>query len=338
MAQPLLKFGSINLSDATIYSYVANRDSFIQVRANFTQGSNQATITEDRDGYFGSSSIEVGYDLRSVGEVSTAVPITAYNPATKVITFDGTAEADGSNQITRINLPKGKIFIESASFQKVGGSTVNLPNNLRDVTGSLDPEYNNTNLTWGLIGQLASTSSIETPLAGMYAQYELVEFERRNNLSSANLILTASDSIPAFVEPIGYTLTRQDGISYLLLSEISSSLMSIAGASDILGDQALGLAAYQTAIASTLATFGEGSGFPFTGSAQITGSLGVTGSAEFIQDDNRVGDFFIVKSGSLKSLSTNDSGVVKFGDFQYTPPATAGGIMYSGSNFFAGIE
>lgn len=337
MAQPILKFGSINLQDATIYSHVANRDSFIQVRATFTQGSNQATVTEDRDGYFGSGSIKVGYDIRAVGEVSTAIPITGWNPETKVITFDGTAEADGTSQITRINLPKGKIFVESASFQKIGGSTVNPPNNFRDVTGSLDPEYINTNLTWGLIGQLASTASIQSPLAGMYAQYELVEFERRNNLTSANLIISASNSIPSFIEPTGYTLTRQDGISYLLLSEITSSLMSIAGSGDILGDQSLGLAAYQTAVASTIAALG-GDSFPFTGSAQITGSLGVTGSAEFIQDDNRVGDFFIVKSGSLKSLSTNDSGVVKFGDFQYTPPATAGGIMYSGSNFFAGIE
>lgn len=343
MAVPTLKFASISLAGSTIYSSVVNRDSFIQVRATYVVGENTATVYEDRDGYFGSGSIQVGYDIRSVGEVSTAVTITGWDPSTKVITFDGVAEAS-NNGITRINLPPGKILIESASFAKVGGSSDNPPNSFRDVTGSSDPEYNNSYLKWGVIAQLASTSSVQTPLPGLFGQYELSSFDSRISTTQANIFLTASNTNPGFKEKNGYSITRQDGISSLFLSEFTSSLMTIASSDDISGQQSLGLAAYGVSVGSVVAAFSGSKGtsaatFPFTGSAQITGSLSITGSSTFALNPNQTGDFFLIKSSSFNPLKVNSDGVAIFGKFLNTlPTAREGGIAYSGSNLYVGLE
>jgi len=76
---------------------------------------------------------------------------------------------------------------------------------------------------------------------------------------------------------------------------------------------------------------GAGSGFPFTGSAVITGSLTISG-------DVGEQDFFLVRSSSFTSFKISSSNVPVFGNFTTTPPAIAGGFIYSGSNFYAGIE
>ena len=345
MALPKLEFASINLSTATVYSTASNNDSFIRVRATYVNGSNSVQVTDDVEGYFGTGSIESGYFLRSVGEVSDPVEITNWNSATKVLTIDGTAEASNSNQLTRISLPTGKILIESASFQKIGGSSLNPPSSFNDVTGSLDANYDNTQLKWGVIGQLAPTSSINNALAGLYAQYELTSFDSRIDSQTANIFLTASDTINAFKEPEGYSLARQDSISSLLLSEISGSFMTIAGSDDISGNQSLGLAAYQNVVASTIALFTSAStAFPFTGSAQITGSLAVTGSSEFIIPVGGETDNFIITSGSgvgkERVLNVTDEGVVQFfsQDNSYEPTAVLGGIYFTSASAFIGVE
>jgi len=77
--------------------------------------------------------------------------------------------------------------------------------------------------------------------------------------------------------------------------------------------------------------------FPFTGSAQITGSLAVTGSSTFLKDTGRAGDFFLIQSASFTALKSTDKGVITFGDFTSLPTAVDGGFAYSGSNFYAGI-
>ena len=347
MALPKLEFASINLSTATIYSTASNSDNFIRVRANYSSGQNTVTVTSDQAGYFGQDMIEEGYFLRSVGEVSTPVEITDWNPGTGVITIDGVAEQDNDTQTTRISLPRGKIFIESASFQKVGGSNLNPPTDFRGVTGSLDADYDPTELKWGVIGQLASTSSINNSLVGLYAQYELTYFDSRIDNTTANIFLTASDTVPAFKEPEGYTLARQDSISSLLLSEISGSFMTIAGSGDISGNQSLGLASYQNVIASTIALF-ISSSFPYTGSAEITGSLEVTGSVDFLinsyVDVNNVGELFKVSNALTPTqslFSINQEGVATFRAREGsdgTPPVTVGSMYFTTESVFFGID
>lgn len=93
--------------------------------------------------------------------------------------------------------------------------------------------------------------------------------------------------------------------------------------------------------------FGDGSNltginsnpFPYTGSAEITGSLGVTGSVEFKTEVGGT-DFFIIKSGSVDNLKVNGEGIVQFFAYadNYTPTPVLGGIYFTTSSFYVGLE
>jgi hypothetical protein len=89
----------------------------------------------------------------------------------------------------------------------------------------------------------------------------------------------------------------------MLLSSMENNLMTIAAAGDAGTNQGYGLAAYQTAVGAQIASLTSGSGgdlFPFSGSAQITGSLGLTGSqANLIQSSEN----FIIKNATAPTQS-----------------------------------
>ena len=342
MALERLEFASIELGASTIYSTASNASTYIRVRVDYTLNSNSATVVDDVSGYFGSGSIENGYRLRSPSEFSSPVEITNWNSGTKTLTLDGNSSQTATNQLTFISLPAGKIFIESASFAKVGGSTVNPPNNFNDVTGSNDSEYSSGDKEWGVVGLLASTSSINTGLSGMYGQYILSSFERRNSSTQANIFLTASNTITSFTEEPGYTFVSEQGQSALLLSEKSGSFLNIAGKDDISGNQSLGLGSYQNIVAATLAQLTSGSAaFPYTGSAQITGSLGVTGSSEILLNNN---ENFLIKNALAPTQSlfqVDDEGVALFRAREGSdgiPTPIVGGLYYTTSSAFIGVD
>lgn len=343
MANPTLGFASIDLSSAKIYTTSSNlKNAFIRVGVDYTAGSNQATVNENKSGYLGSGSIAPGMMLRSSGEFSSPTRITAYNPGTKVITLESTSAGTGTNQFTFITPPAGWIYVATASFSKPGGSNNNPPADFRAVTGSEDTEYQAGDLKWGIIGQLEATASAGTGLTGNYAQYEITKVLTRDSSTSISFYASASATIPAFKEPTGYSLTYNQ--SFLMLSELSGSFMSVAGANDLAGGgQGLGLAAYNTVVASTIATLTSASGgnaFPFTGSAQITGSLGLTGSqANLIQSSEN----FIIKNATAPTQSlfeVKGDGVAVFrANNTGTPPsAVLGGLYFTTESAFLGVN
>lgn len=74
---------------------------------------------------------------------------------------------------------------------------------------------------------------------------------------------------------------------------------------------------------------GGGSTFPFTGSALITGSLGLTGSLGVTIEDG---------NGPDTKFSVNNEGVIVLASLNTTPTAVDGGIYYSSSTFYFGID
>jgi|TARA_R110001592_G_scaffold160195_3_gene392283 hypothetical protein len=79
-------------------------------------------------------------------------------------------------------------------------------------------------------------------------------------------------------------------------------------------------------------TFGGDPRFIFnkpTGLTQLSGSFQITGS-----DDN----IFLIKSGSIDLLRMSSSGALVFADLNHTPSPVAGGMFYSSSNLYVGIE
>lgn len=348
MAKPTLEFASIDLSSAKIYTTSsAFASEFIRVGVTYTAGSDQATVVGDKVGFLGSGSIEPGMMLRSSGEYTDPTRITAYNPGTKVVTLESTSAASNVDEYTFITPPAGWIYVATSSFAKPGGSSINPPQDFRSITGSEDAEYVAGDLKWGIIGQLEATSSAGTGLTGKYAQYEITRVLTRDNDLTISFYASASAAIPAFEEPTGYSLTYNQ--SFLMLSQLKGSFMSIAGANDLAGGgQGLGLAAYNNVVGSTIAALTSGSsgagGFPFSGSAEITGSLAVTGSSEFtIPVGNKANNFFI-KSGSAANdprvFNVNGEGTIQFfaQDNAYIPTAVLGGLYFTSASAYIGIE
>ncbi len=73
--------------------------------------------------------------------------------------------------------------------------------------------------------------------------------------------------------------------------------------------------------------------FPFTGKAEITGSI------QLSRPNIIAGlDFFIIRSGSFNALTVTSDGILKLGEFEELPPAVAGGLAYSQANFWVGLE
>jgi hypothetical protein len=340
MANPNLQFASLDLaaSPAIIYSTSSNTTAFIRVTGDFINGENTITNVTDVAGYFGKSTIEVGMSVRSLGEISTIATITNFDPGTNTITLNQPAIASATNQTIFIMPGTGMYYIKNATFSKTGGSVSNPPSNWNAITGSLDANYNPNTLSWGIIGQLAVTGSPSTTLTGLYGQYQLTKIPVRTSTTVVDLILTASNNIPAFTQPSGYVLSTTQ--TRLFIAQVSGSFMPLAAANDLGINQGLGLAPYNTVVGSTLADFASGSvgaGFPFTGSADITGSLQVTGSVAF---ETGIGgtDFFIIKSGSANPIKFNGEGIMQFANTNFNPTAIGGGIYYSGSQWFLGVD
>lgn len=75
-----------------------------------------------------------------------------------------------------------------------------------------------------------------------------------------------------------------------------------------------------------------------TGSANITGSLLVTGSISF---KGTTSDIFIIKNiANVNILTVSQSGVVTLAtqSAELTTPAPVGGIYFTSSSFFVGLE
>lgn len=86
---------------------------------------------------------------------------------------------------------------------------------------------------------------------------------------------------------------------------------------------------------------GGGDLFPYTGSAKITGSLEVIGFTNltgslFIEGTSGEDAFSVAPNGGEKAFSVNSEGVVTFAQFDSTPTAVSGGLMYSQSDFWIG--
>ena len=158
-----------------------------------------------------------------------------------------------------------------------------------------------------------------------------------NGLSS--FFITSSTTVNIFKEDSDKCVASAQGV--MLLSSMENNLMTIAAAGDAGTNQGYGLAAYQTAVGAQIAALTSGSAsFPYTGSAQITGSLGITGSqANLIQSAEQ----FIIKNATAPTQSlfeVKGDGVAVFrANNTGTPPsAVLGGLYFTTESAFVGVN
>jgi hypothetical protein len=70
--------------------------------------------------------------------------------------------------------------------------------------------------------------------------------------------------------------------------------------------------------------------FDNTGLTKLSGSFQITSST--------INDIFLIKSGSIEVAKVNNEGVFVLGEMEATPTAITGGMYYSASEFYVGVE
>ena len=339
MAYPTLQFARLSYGSADFYSDENNQNAFIRINADTTSGSPIITnIGEQAGGAFTTTELKVGMTLVSSGEFASDPTIIALDLGSNQLTVSANATVSATDQVMRVRPSKGMYFFASSSFAKVGSGE---PSDLRDITGSQDADYDSNELKWGIAASLAATGSVTTTVTGLYGQYEITDIQSRISNTEMNFFATASDSLPSFIEGSGSQVSAGSGT--LMVSEISNNLMTIAGAADVgAGGQGLALAAYQAAVGSVFSTLSSGSAaFPYTGSVQITGSLGLTGSSEILLNTS---ENFLIKNAQIPTQSLfqiDDEGVAQFRAREGSdgiPTAVVGGLYYTTSSAFLGVD
>ena len=343
MAYPILEFAGFSFNGTTnLYSNETQVNQFIRIQADYVNGSPNVTNISDVSGFFGINEIRPGMVIVSSGEISGESTVVSVDVGNNSLVMADNAIASATGQTTRIRPQKGVYFIESASISKAGSGE---PSDWRDITGSNDSEYDNNFNKWGVILSLAETGSDTTTVQGLYGQYQITEIQSRIDVGGGqiNMFVSSSNDLGgSFTEDSGSIVSAGSGVG--IVAEISNTngLMPIMGATDVgQGSQGLALAAYNASVAATFALLGSGSGFPFTGSAQITGSIGLTGSqANLIQTSEN----FIIKSATAPTQSyfeMKGDGVAVFRareGVDGTPTAVVGGLYFTTSSAFIGVD
>ena len=309
---------------------------------NGTIQSGQSTITgiTPQSGTQDVSLLRVGMSIQSYGGGYATNPTIVSIDSSTQITVNQTATANVTN-VFGASLSGGKYFFNSASIIDPQQLV-----NVNSITGSLDENYNaSLSPVYAVVGQ-ASTSLGGTQILGKFFNYKITEVTYRD-LGSAE--------ISAFIEWGGEGTEADSGNALLASSNqtlaigamsSTSSAVTIFDPSYISGT-AVGstVAGYQQTVVGVIdqaITSSVGVGFPFTGSAQITGSLAVTGSNTFLLNTDN--ELKITKnSGTPLDLLNVDgnTGVINFNayaDADAKPTAVLGGIYFTSASLFIGLE
>ena len=309
---------------------------------NGTIQSGQSTITgiTPQSGTQDVSLLRVGMSIQSYGGGYATNPTIVSIDSSTQITVNQTATANVTN-VFGASLSGGKYFFNSASIIDPQQLV-----NVNSITGSLDENYNaSLSPVYAVVGQ-ASTSLGGTQILGKFFNYKITEVTYRD-LGSAE--------ISAFIEWGGEGTEADSGNALLASSNqtlaigamsSTSSAVTIFDPSYISGT-AVGstVAGYQQTVVGVIdqaITSSVGTGFPFTGSAQITGSLAVTGSNTFLLNTDN--ELKITKnSGTPLDLLNVDgnTGVINFNayaDADAKPTAVLGGIYFTSASLFIGLE
>ena len=329
---------SLSPGDLTIIPGGIQNLNFIRVNGTYLSG-NPIVSTTPASGFEGIEKIRVGmklYTNASVGFPGNTATIIGVDVPNSEITVSPTPN-NGATGLIAVYPQKGMAYIESASISNPTGV---IPISWNGITGSNEIDFDQTS-SWAVGAQLARTSTYQTQAtSGKYGYYEISEVLTRVSSTTAHLYVTESAKYLEPLDEVIYSPSSVPNLSLVSLS-VTGSAPPLFHGGDFTVSEGLGIGAYNPtlgAIIDEVSGGGSGVGFPFTGSAQITGSLSVTGSSTFELNQGQTTDFFLIKSSSFKPLKVNSDGVVTFGNFNILPTAVGGGMAYSGSSFYVGIE
>jgi hypothetical protein len=316
-------------------------DNVIAINGDTISGVAQITNVAAFNSTFDTSLLRIGQVIQTLG-TGFASDVTITNIAGSTLTVSATSNASQTGGIFTADMPAGTYFINSASFSDPQNVlTVN------DITGSDDSDYDAA-LTpkYAIVGSATSTLG-GSVITGKFHLYEISEVTYRD---------VGTAGISAFVK-WGEQGSESDSGDFLAATSgqtiaigamsATQSQVTIYGDDIILGTPAgMDLAGYQVTLPELIdqaQTSSAGVTFPFTGSAAISGSIGLTGSQRNLITTNE--SFLIANPTSVTQsyFKIEDSGVATFrarinaadgGE----PTAVAGGLYFTTSSAFIGVE
>ena len=315
-------------------------DNVVAITGTTVSGEDTITSIAAFNSTFDINLLRIGQTINTVsgGAFSSDVTITGISGTT--LTVNTTAAASQTGGIFTVDMAAGTYFINSASFNDPQNNL-----NVNDITGSVDANYDGSTPIYAIVGQASPTLG-GSAISGKFRLYKITEVTYRD---------IGSSEFSAFIE-WGEQGQESDSNEVLFTGatqtlaigamSTTASQVTIYGDDIILGTPAgSDVAPYQITLPEIIdQALTSSNAFPFTGSAQITGSLAVTGSNEFIIPVGGETDNFIISSGSGASkervLNVTDEGVIQFfaQDNAYVPSAVLGGMYFTSASAFIGVE
>lgn len=344
MATEQLLFGSVAIS--TLFTETLGNNQFIRLNGNTTNGSPTITNVADNGvAYFGVAELKVGMKLISGGPFGTKVTITNITGASPnaTITVDSNAASSTTGNLLRVDPGPGQAFIESGSLNFPSGQT---DINASKITGSNDSEYKADDIQWAIAVPVAIDGNLSTQRVGQFAQFSLFDVQSRPGGptgAQANLFVTASggdmNGFPAGFNWYGTT-------SQCVLYQVgdTNKVGPMFQGQDAAISNAFGFAPGQimaSNIMDKVQTSSGGSDFPFSGSAQFTGSIGLTGSQEIRLNAT---ENFLIKNQlqptqSLFNIDNEGTAVFRARRPEDgIPTAVVGGLYFGTSSAYIGTD
>jgi len=339
MATEQLFFAKVNAG--TVFSENQGANQFIRVNGTISAGQNQLTsVTDVGEPYFGQAVIRPGMKLVASTAYPSGTTITSVDTGNNTITVSDNAAGGISGGLCRINCGPGMAFIESGSLTRPSGVS---DWDFRKVTGSNDSEYSSGDMNWGVMAPVANSGGASAR-SGNFGQFQVFDVQARQQNTIANLFVTASGgNMNGFSG--SFDFLTGDTTFALYQMDSTNQAGPIFNGTDISINDSYGFAAYQLAASNLMGAFVSGSGggdaFPHTGSAQITGSLAITGSVDTLLNSS---ENFLIKNAAAVTQSLfkiDNEGVAVFRAREGSdgaPSAIVGGLYFTTSSAFIGVD
>ncbi len=345
MATKQLLFGSLSIG--SIFTNTIGANQFIRLNGNTTSGSPTITnVADNGASYFGVAELRVGMELIAGGSFNTKVTVQSISGASPNATVVVSSNAAATNEggLLRVDPGPGQIFIESGSLTFPSGQS---DINASSITGSDDSQYNAGDLEWGFAIPVALDSVSGTQRTGQFAQFEVANVQSRpggNTGVEVNLYLTASGgNMNGLPTGMTYSSTTTQGAIYNIGSENKIGPMFLgqdASINNNFGFAAGQIMASNTLDALTSGSGGGGSAFPFTGSAEISGSIDMTGSFSTLLNSS---ELFLIKSATAPTQSLFQIDSEGIATFRVQPDGTIpsaveGGLYFTTASAYIGVK
>jgi len=327
------------LGIGTFYTNTLQPNQFIRLTGNTTNSSNEITNAVDVSGFFGLNELKIGMELISSNAFPSKVTIT--NVVGTTITVSGTAGSSQTGELLRVDPGPGQAFIESGSLTLASGITdVNASN----VTGSTDAQYQAGDEEWAIQIPVAKDGSTGTQRQGQFAQFQVIDVQSRPAGATGNqvnlFISSSGGDINGFTSGMNwYDVTAEAGIYQVGPNHRAGTIYE---GTTVGLTKEWGFGPGQIYDSNLIDDLTSGSAsFPFTGSAGISGSLDMTGSAKILLNSSE--DFLIANAGATSQslFNIDEEGTAVFRAREGAdgiPTAIVGGLYYTTSSVYVGIN